>query len=34
MNDTRAEIWHRLGDALFGVDDRVGAHMPFEGDPP
>ncbi len=29
MNDTRADVWHRLGDALLGINDRVGALHAF-----
>ena len=29
MHDTRADAWHRLGDALLGINDRVGALHAF-----
>ena len=29
MSDTRADAWHRLGDALLGINDHVGALHAF-----
>jgi cytochrome c-type biogenesis protein CcmH/NrfG len=29
MHDTRAEVWHCLGDALLRINDRVGALHAF-----